>query len=440
MVKNKAEIDVLFRDGLRDMEVLPPADVWDNISSSIGRRNMFSAALRVAAGIAALTILGTAAYFAGSRSLDNISPDLTAAAGIDNPVEEVTIDPAGELAAVSPVAVVNRNEGISDMSAENEVDYSQQQSLQTEADETKQDNILLSFNQLNNNINPEGSISSEVETLKPAMNIFVPDISDDPIIEKETDMQGRWKVGARVSPTYLSSNLLSSSEQISTLQDNESVVMSYTGGISVSYRMAGRLSLQTGVYYSSLGREINGISSYSGFLPYSGSKSGTIFDVTTSSGQISSTNGNIFLTDNSGQRISGIYNSGNFDPEKANLSQFGNSLRQNFEYIEIPFMLSYKIIDRRIDFNLLGGLSYNVLVNNRAWAVNGNEMIPIGSTSGMSDIILSSAFGMSMEYNLSGRLSLNLEPSFRYYLNPGTLFTPGNPYTIGLFSGFTYKF
>jgi hypothetical protein len=60
----------------------------------------------------------------------------------------------------------------------------------------------------------------------------------------------------------------------------------------------------------------------------------------------------------------------------------------------------------------------------------------------MNTIIFSSTLGMGMEYNFSGNLSLNLEPTFRYYINPFNNI-PGmsiHPYTFGIFSGLSYKF
>jgi hypothetical protein len=47
-----------------------------------------------------------------------------------------------------------------------------------------------------------------------------------------------------------------------------------------------------------------------------------------------------------------------------------------------------------------------------------------------------------MEYSLSKKLTLNLEPTFRYYLNPFNDVTGlrAHPYSFGVFSGVAYKF
>ena len=66
----------------------------------------------------------------------------------------------------------------------------------------------------------------------------------------------------------------------------------------------------------------------------------------------------------------------------------------------------------------------------------------IGSTEGVNMFSVSSSLGMGMEYKVSGKLSLNLEPTFRYYMNSFNNVTGSHfhPYSFGIFSGISYKF
>ena len=52
-----ANIDIVFRNGLKDYEVLPPQDVWDNIHPVIRKKQRPLAVLRVAAMVAVLISL-----------------------------------------------------------------------------------------------------------------------------------------------------------------------------------------------------------------------------------------------------------------------------------------------------------------------------------------------------------------------------------------------
>ena len=163
----------------------------------------------------------------------------------------------------------------------------------------------------------------------------------------------------------------------------------------------------------------------------------------TTTGTVYTNNADVFLIANwPGERILTNYTNDVFDPQKANLQYISNTMRQNFSYLEFPVVIRYKFVDKMIDFNLIGGLSYNMLVNNSVYTIVDGGKYPIGTTEGLNLISLSSSLGMGMEYNFSDKLSLNLEPTFRYYLNPFSVTTGSyiHPYSFGIFSGLSYKF
>jgi hypothetical protein len=101
--------------------------------------------------------------------------------------------------------------------------------------------------------------------------------------------------------------------------------------------------------------------------------------------------------------------------------------------------MRYKFIDKAIDVNLVGGLSYNMLLDNSVYA---GENYYVGETEGLNPVSVSSSLGMGMEYSFSKKLSFNIEPTLRYYFNPFSNVggADSHPYTFGLFSGFSYKF
>jgi hypothetical protein len=105
-------------------------------------------------------------------------------------------------------------------------------------------------------------------------------------------------------------------------------------------------------------------------------------------------------------------------------------------------VLRYKVIDRTIGFNLIGGISYNFLVSNDVYTTYDGGKYQVGTTQGLNPFTLSSSLGMGMEYNFSHNLSLNLEPTFRYYINPFSSSSGlrNHPYSFGLFSGVSFKF
>jgi len=235
---------------------------------------------------------------------------------------------------------------------------------------------------------------------------------------------------------------LNNTEVPDQIYQSEQSRISYSGGIGFAYKINRKLSIQSGIYYASVGNEVAGINSFAGFRPFDQTKGDHNFVVVTASGRIYTDNSDVFLRDISGDRVLTRYTNDVFDPVKSDLSYLSNSLYQNFSYLEMPFILRYKLIDKSIDFNLIGGLAYNFLVSNNVHTVIDGSRYNVGKTEGLNPILVSSSMGMGIEYNISDKFSLNLEPTFRYYLNPfGDM--PGvkiHPYSFGVFSGLSFKF
>jgi hypothetical protein len=286
---------------------------------------------------------------------------------------------------------------------------------------------------------------------------FVPDISEVmtigsfynyPINEKLSARNdkipgSRWSVGALISPTYYSRISSGNNEALASIIASDQAVVSYTGGVALSYKVNRRLTVSSGVYYSSIGQQLNGIIAYSGFSDHINTKGARNFLIETINGTIQASNADVYLADNmTGDRVITRYTKDVFDPVKSNLDYIDNSLIQNFSYLELPVLLRYKIIDKTIDLNIIGGMSTNLLVGNSVAATPDGQKIPVGDTEGLNSLTFSSSFGMGMEYNFSKSISVSLEPTLRYYLNPFSEI-PGikvHPYSFGIFSGLTYKF
>jgi opacity protein-like surface antigen len=252
-------------------------------------------------------------------------------------------------------------------------------------------------------------------------------------------MPNRGSISALVSPTYQSRFSSGENEAVSQVMNTEQTLLSYSGGLALSFKVNKRFSIQSGLYYSTMGKELTGIDAYSGFEDHFYTKGSPNFTVLTSSGNVYTSNNDVFLTDGlSADRIQTDYNINVFDPVKSELNFIDNPIHQNFSYLELPVVMRYKVVDKVLDLNLIGGVSSGLLVNNMVYA----GKTQIGSTDGMNMITFSSSIGMGMEYNLSNNLSLNLEPTFRYYINPFSNI-PGmniHPYSFGVFSGISYKF
>ena len=441
MADEKANIDLLFRNGLRDYEVLPPVEVWNNILPIIRKKQRPVLLLRSAALVAVLLSMTFLAYRWSSELTTSARNPMLADGEEFVPSQENMIT-RGVIINRQP-ATTQRRVSITDKKVSVE---------QPVADLTDAGTKGSSDPDILNEI-PGISYSDNL--------VILPDIKDirgfrintgventgygslnEYDFEEPKEKINRWSVTAMASPTVYLRPEMSTSEISDQINSSEQTRLSYTGGVGFAYKISRKISIQSGLYYATIGNEVGGINSFAGFRQYDFTKGDHNFEVLTSNGRIYTDNADVFLLDNSGDRVQTMYTNDVFDPAKANLSYINNSLFQNFSYLEMPVIFRYKLIDKSIDFNLIGGLSYNLLVSNSVHTIIDGSRYNVGKTEGLNPLMVSSSLGMGMEYNISDKFSLNLEPTFKYYLNPFGEFSglKSQPYSFGVFSGLSYKF
>ena len=111
------------------------------------------------------------------------------------------------------------------------------------------------------------------------------------------------------------------------------------------------------------------------------------FEVLTSTGTVYTNNPDVFLSADASGRINTPFTNDVIDPKKASLQPVNTSLNQNFSYLELPVILRYKIVDKTIGINLIGGLSYNMLVHNSVYTTLDGNKYPVGDTKGLNPLI-----------------------------------------------------
>ncbi len=271
-------------------------------------------------------------------------------------------------------------------------------------------------------------ISSEKITLKDDLT----DIDAIPVSQKNPYKE--WIIGGQVAPLYAYREISSkdlSAGATSNINNAEKGIISYAGGLNVKYAANRRLSVQSGIYYTKMGQTIH-------------------------ASQIVNNTVNKFLSSSFINKPTYSYSPLN----QSNLDQYNNittisvgsnnisnsiiSAKHYYEYLEVPFILRYKIIDKTIDFDILGGVSTNFLLGNDLHFDPGinssNYLIPVENK--LTRINYSGSIGFGIEYPISSKFILNLEPIFKYYLN--SINENSNiskyPYTFGFYTGMSYVF
>jgi hypothetical protein len=375
MDDREANIDVLFRNGLKDYEVLPPPEVWENIAPAAKKSQQPILILRSAAMVAVLLSLTFLAY----RWSIQFTSGLEGNTITMNPESESPVFDRSGTFAVTEKPVRTDNVMLSDASIiapqTMESVVPDTITLQQEVDHPDvADRIPLKYSYSGTS----GKLMAVNNNKSVAIDKYMPEYFSEETPVNETR---RWTIAALVSPTYYTSFNSGSNEATTQLMSEEQPLISYAGGLALSYKINRRLSVQSGLYYSSFGNELSGITSFGGFRQYDNTKGDHNFEVLTVNGTVYTSNSDVFLLDNlSSQRVVTRYSNDVFDPAKANLQFLDNSLRQNFSYLELPFILKYKVVDRAIDFNIIGGLSSNILVTNSVYANLDGTKYPVGKT------------------------------------------------------------
>ncbi|MDR1171357.1 MAG: PorT family protein [Bacteroidales bacterium] len=267
-------------------------------------------------------------------------------------------------------------------------------------------------------------------------------------VSTKSQPRNRWEITGQFAPMY-SYRAISSvpdGTNKSDFDDAESPLLAYSGGITVAYRIFNRLSVQTGVFYSQMGQSINSVTPVPNmYITLSSNNAYTKNFVNTSTGSVTvasnvksdanTTYASYFNAESQSVPANTVAATNVSSPSKYRLIE-------RIDYLEIPVMLHYKIIDRKLNFYVLGGISTNVLISNNVFVDNGSELVKGGSILMARPVNYSSTLGLGVGYQITGNLSVDFEPSFKYYLQSYTTNSQiiSNPYSFGLFTGIIYRF
>ncbi|MDR1673247.1 MAG: PorT family protein [Bacteroidales bacterium] len=493
---NREQIDELFAGKIGNMEITPPKDSWRRIEAELNRNNRSSRKFWLAAASIAL-LLSTAAtvlYLTQTGSQDIVVTG--EAVGVR---EAVTAQPISETATVArqsqsshhtsdsfvpeqstPSRTPANLSGAEQNSAVHAQEQHETSVFAASNPQQPEDGKITTRDMLSSSSIPVyHDVPETAPDMRPvhirgidripsklptgislphltatetdrnriaASNIPVYDIFVDTEDIKASKHGNKWEVAGQFAPNYSYRTItdVPGNMRRSDFDNAESALLAYTGGVKVSY-VVSRFSIQTGVYYTQMGQAINHVTPVNNM--YAAISSNTSYAknfVRTSSGNITVST-NLKSSDNN--------NYANYFTEQKSTASTGNMSLMNrssntyrmverVEYIEIPVLLRYKLIDRKLSFALLGGMSTNILVNNNVFIDNGSELIKDGSMLMVRPVNYNGTVGMGLTYKVSKNLHLALEPQFKYFIHSYTSNNPisNNPYSIAIFTGVVYLF
>jgi hypothetical protein len=446
MLDENKHIDSLFADGLKGMSVEPNPKVWNSISNNLiaARRKKRGVIIFISTALAAsvLLLFGIANRHLfisepGNFPMEQISDNVSPANNPDNSQNIVATEKEPE----QTVTLGMNKETDEVLIASNESlpieDLSKNISIKNKISFTKEslvNSISLSWRELLNSAN---QIPKSLQYQRPKKSEPIRLTADELIIKnnllameqaaKENVKKNRWAIIGQLSSAY-------SNEESATT--NNSGIVSFGGGVKVNYALGEKLALQTGFMYNSFGQDLGRANQTLTFSDanvlegevkndFGASRSRSVLPLNTEAGNI---------------KYKGVSNDA---VESRLVSNLGSSeeLKQNFETIEVPFLLRYSLSQKRLGVYVSGGFGANWLIDNGVYQTSGAKR-KIGEIENLRTTNFSSLFGFGIEYQLSPKIQIGLEPSFKYYLNSINKSSEFNykPYSIGVHTGIRYNF
>lgn len=132
--------------------------------------------------------------------------------------------------------------------------------------------------------------------------------------------------------------------------------------------------------------------------------------------------------------------SNTFIYSQSNNSQLTN-IKQEITYIEVPLEAKYKIIDKKISINGIIGFSYLFLDKNEVYFETSNgAKYNVGSTRDLLKQTIGVNLGIGLDYKITKKLKLNIEPILKYNLKNSQNSNYSNPLSTTIFTGLEYCF
>lgn len=276
-------------------------------------------------------------------------------------------------------------------------------------------------------------IINEVENPSQKKSIFdaIEENKNDAVVAENDKNQHSWEVTPNVGPVYYSSLNGGSSIDPAFSDNSQTGEVNFSYGVQVAYNINDRFSVRSGVNNVNVGYATGGIEIASG--PSS-------FALKTV--DYANPNRNILSAFDKGT-IPTNSNDPNNPYGQLNLkSTSGNAeIRQSISYFEIPLEAKYVLLDTRFGINMIGGFS-TLLLNSSEISVNdGSFRSVLGEANNLNSLSFSTNVGLGLDYKLSSKLKFNIEPMFKYQLNPYTdTSVDFKPYYFGIYSGLSFKF
>ena len=490
-MKNKKNLERLFQEQFKDFNENPPEIVWENIQEKLQEKEKKRRVIPIwwrLGGIAALFMLGIlgirSLYDSNTISVENPvvieknrSPKNPILTPQENPIKEgenvsqaenenaskTTTNSLIEAKSnsrfeknipdESSTQIVNVNTKTlnkktslkannSNQNADKEESMAQSNLAKnvnsTEAKNQKNKSELSSnsnteksekpkndkpFELIENLLVQQKNTVDSTQTSALAENQVEPNALEELLKEKEENQKpkvepklNRWQISTAVAPVYLGSSSNGSPIDADFANNPKDYKNTISYGLGVNYDVNQKFSLRTGVSNLSLSYATEDVY----FYPNINARGITTLNYSSQGAPI---NVQDFSANNEIQVVQ------------------NGAITQQMNYIEVPFELTYKVLDKKFGIQLISGFSTLFLNNNDLMVVSEGFSAQLGEATNLNQIHFSTNVGLGFRYIFWKSFQANFEPTFKYQLNTFSSNDGGfQPYFIGLYSGISYRF
>jgi len=283
-----------------------------------------------------------------------------------------------------------------------------------------------------NNSETEEKNTEVEESDKPSIFDAIEDKNntEEAVASNDNEPDNRWDVTPNFAPVFYNSLEDGSSIDPSFADNAQSGDVNFSYGVQVAYNVTDKLSVRSGVNNVNLSYTTKGIELGTG--PVSAALKSIDYG---NKSVVLSAYDKGTLANSSGGADDPF---GNVTPKSTNGEA---EINQKINYYEIPLELKYSLVNNKFGVNLIGGLSTLFLGNNEISVNAGNFESILGEANNLSTVSFTTNVGVGLNYKFSKKFMFNIEPMFKYQLNPYTDSSVNyKPYYIGIYSGLSFKF
>jgi hypothetical protein len=445
-------IDRLFQEKLKDLEMSPSPAVWSSIENSLAAKNKKRVIFwwwRTGAAIAAILLIGVLwTNIPNSDSkINNPNFENTITDSEETTIElktisspasiKPTMDTEGKteefkipnitsetLVATEEIPKIKKTEKPSfTKSKTNAIAETPRKETNTILLKNKQEKTIFETLEAQNQIEEKETAvanTTKLPNTKKLTNIAKIDIEE--VLKKEELLpkkKNNWIIAPSISqlrPSSFSNNSsIDQSLDAATKKGNNGSSF----GVKIAFQASNKWQLQSGVHRLQLGQTTQNIA-------------------LNNNSQISSLANLSFDAPKLSEIASDV---GKTEEDSKEFAASSNSdLKQTYGYIEVPLEVKYALLQsKKLEFHLVSGISTLFLTTNNLQVQNENLSYSIGEASNLNSVDFSVNFGTDFEYHFSNRWFFNMAPMLKLQTN--TFNSSSNkPYFFGVYTGLNYKF